>query len=154
MEELRYSSYKCGCVRGREGKYQGSKSLIWQVCGICNLRGSCDRANLTLSTEQGARTVDVIRIILHYAVDPNLLLRFDASQRRRLENSIRSLLFKLTELSDTPVDPSLLEAVREMGISKDQQQKIKSKLKTKSKPGPGSQFMNVEMKRGDWLCSK
>ncbi|XP_078441037.1 uncharacterized protein LOC144711017 [Wolffia australiana] len=123
------------------------------VCGSCSLRGACDRANAKLNNEEGARTVDVIRIILYYAVDPNLLLRFDASQRRSIEGSIRALLSKLTELSDTPVDTSLLEEVK-AAPPQDQPQKSKINSKSTLRSGSRGRSLDVEMKRGDWVCSK
>ncbi|CAA7400874.1 unnamed protein product [Spirodela intermedia] len=116
------------------------------VCGGCSLRGSCDRANLVLKDEEGARTVDIVRIILCYAADPSLLSRFEASRRGHLEGSIRSLLSKLSKLSDTPVDPALREATRKRPSQKEQPRR--------SKASENARSQNVEMKRGDWVCSK
>ncbi|CAA6664306.1 unnamed protein product [Spirodela intermedia] len=113
------------------------------VCGGCSLRGSCDRANLVLKDEEGARTVDIVRIILCYAADPSLLSRFEASRRGHLEGSIRSLLSKLSKLSDTPVDPALREATRKRPSQKEQPRR--------SKASENARSQNVEMKRGDWV---
>ncbi|XP_031492560.1 zinc finger protein VAR3, chloroplastic isoform X1 [Nymphaea colorata] len=108
-----------------------------EVCSSCNLRGSCDRAYI--NAEEGARTVDVVRILLNYAADPLLLSRDRSHEVVEIEASARRLLAKLTEMSNTPVDPALSKpAVK----PSPQQERQKSKMRQD----------NVEMQRGDWIC--
>ncbi|CAN6478535.1 unnamed protein product [Victoria cruziana] len=112
-----------------------------EVCSSCNLRGSCDRAYL--NAEEGARTVDVVRILLNYAADPRLFSGDKSREKAELEASARRLLTELTEMSNSPVDPALLNSA----VKPSHQQE---RPKTKSKIGQD----DVEMRRGDWICQK
>lgn len=114
------------------------------VCGVCILRGSCDRAYVILKDiESAARTVDIVRILLNYALDPVVDSNKKPSGAELVEASARKLLSELTELSDTTIDPDL--------------QKPAATVPRKAKP---VEFMerdpslNIEMKRGDWMCPK
>lgn len=117
-----------------------------QVCSGCNLRGSCDRAYVILKeSEATARTTDIVRILLFYALDPLVISGGQKSPGRELiEVSARKLLSELIDLSETAPDPELSKP-----IAKAPNQKKKS-----------LGFMddelsrNVEMKKGDWMCPK
>lgn len=80
-----------------------------QACGACNLRGSCDRAYVLLKDLEGdARTVDIVRLLLLYALDPLVASEGEKPPGRELiEASVRKLLLELIELSETPIDPKL-----------------------------------------------
>ncbi|CAI9113682.1 OLC1v1014331C1 [Oldenlandia corymbosa var. corymbosa] len=116
-----------------------------QVCSACVLRGSCDRANLTLNESEGAaRTADLVRLLLLYALDPLVINGGTKYEDRKLvEVSARNLLWELTALSETIPPPDVPEPP------------VKVTLKKKSvsfvRDGVSS---DVEMKRGDWVCSK
>ncbi|KAL2344109.1 hypothetical protein Fmac_005394 [Flemingia macrophylla] len=109
------------------------------VCSGCNLRSSCDRAYVILKDfETDARTVDVVRLLLFYALDPLVLSRGDKSPGREvIESSARKLLSQLIELSESSPTPA----------------------PARSKPTAPSVTTNqlskgVEMKKGDWMCPK
>ncbi|CAN1856415.1 Zinc finger protein VAR3, chloroplastic [Linum perenne] len=115
------------------------------VCGVCNLRGSCDRAYVILKdSEAEARTVDLIRILMFYALDP--LVISDGQRpagRENVEVAARKLLSEMVELSEKTADPApIVNPV----VSKKVERKVQIVHKGLSE--------NVEMKRGDWMCSK
>ncbi|EOA35132.1 hypothetical protein CARUB_v10020257mg [Capsella rubella] len=63
------------------------------VCGSCNLRGKCERAYAQAREDEGARTIDVMRILLTYGLDsisPSVENR--ACQTKLVEDSVRKLL--------------------------------------------------------------
>ncbi|KAI3910386.1 hypothetical protein MKX01_034780 [Papaver californicum] len=112
------------------------------VCSDCGLRGSCDRAYMILKdSEADARTVDIMRMLLVYALDPS---PEKPNGWEYVETSARKLLSELIELSETTLDPALLKPVvkptrkhegRELVVNLERRQ-------------------NIEMKKGDWMCSK
>ncbi|KAM7482932.1 hypothetical protein LguiB_007515 [Lonicera macranthoides] len=116
------------------------------VCGGCNLRGSCDKAYVVLKeSESAARTVDIVRILLLYALDPVVISGEEKPHGRELiEASARKLLSKLIELSDTAPSPDLPKPT-----SKDTHKKGKTLNFVDDE-----RTRDVEMKRGDWMCSK
>ncbi|XP_026386775.1 zinc finger protein VAR3, chloroplastic-like [Papaver somniferum] len=109
------------------------------VCSGCNLRGSCDRANMKQEdSEASAHTADVMRMLLMYALDPLVHSSEKPNGREYVEASARRLL---SELSEAPPDPSLTNS--------DVRPKRKSVNLNKSQ-----YYQNIEMKKGDWMCSK
>lgn len=106
------------------------------VCSACNLRSSCDRAYMILKdVEIDARTVDIVRILLFYALDPLVLSGGDKPPGREvIESSARKLLSQLIELSESFPAP------------------IHAPAPSCSKPNQLSK--DVEMKKGDWMCPK
>lgn len=118
------------------------------VCSSCSLRGSCDRAYVLLTeSESVARTVDVVRILLSFAVDPLVVsgeVENGALGRELIESSARRLLAALVELGETPVDPDLPKPA-----SVDHQRKKKPLDLSYN----GSS-QNNDMKPGDWVCTE
>ncbi|KAL3512173.1 hypothetical protein ACH5RR_024890 [Cinchona calisaya] len=116
------------------------------VCGACDLRGSCDRAYVTLKeSEAAARTVDIVRILLLYALDPLVIDGGVRSEGREIiEISARTLLCELTELSETVPAPDLPEPAVKVS-----QPKKKSLITVKD-----DDSRHVKMERGDWICSQ
>ncbi|MCL7031901.1 hypothetical protein MKW94_022450 [Papaver nudicaule] len=109
------------------------------VCSGCNLRGSCDRANMKLKDSEGAAgTVDVVRMLLTYALDPLVHSSEKPNGREYVEASARRLL---SELSEATLDPALPNS----------NVKPRRKLVDLKK---AQYYQNVEMKKGDWICSK
>ncbi|CAK9179254.1 unnamed protein product [Ilex paraguariensis] len=116
------------------------------VCSACNLRGSCDRAYVILKeTEASARTVDIVRILLLYALDPLVISGAEnPSSRGAIEASARKLILELIELSETSPDPELPKPAVKA-----------SQIKEKSLDSLVDDFSrDAEMKRGDWMCLK
>ncbi|XP_024006193.1 zinc finger protein VAR3, chloroplastic [Eutrema salsugineum] len=76
------------------------------VCGSCELRGSCDRAYVILKeTEADARTVDVMRLLLFNALDSVVISRGKIPPGRELvHESARRLLLELVEFSEKPLN--------------------------------------------------
>ncbi|KAH7549409.1 hypothetical protein JRO89_XS13G0028200 [Xanthoceras sorbifolium] len=116
------------------------------VCSACNLRGSCDRAYVTLKeNEAAARTVDIVRILLSYALDPLVVAGGEKPPgKETVEASARKLLSDLIKLSETAPDPSLPKPASKSPPKKEQTvNRLDDELS-----------QNVEMKRGDWMCPK
>ncbi|XP_073057130.1 zinc finger protein VAR3, chloroplastic [Primulina eburnea] len=106
------------------------------VCGSCNLRGSCDRAYILLDDSEAAPcTVDIVRMLIFYALDPLVISGEMKPQGRDIiEASAKKLLLELIDLGDTPMDPDISKPVA----------CDSSTEKTQS----------IEMKPGDWVCTK
>lgn len=116
-----------------------------QVCSSCLLRGSCDRAHvIPKESEAPAGTVDIVRILLAFALDSAVTTGEKSPSRKRIEESARKLLLELIELSETTPNPETPKP-----IAREQNQKKKSSRLADEKLSP-----DVELKRGDWMCPK
>lgn len=143
---------ECGCPNLFRKAVNSAKRLRayvkldeGDVCSACNLRGSCDRAYVITKDDERARTVDVVRILLSYATDQLTHAEGEKTQvREHVEASARKLLSELIELSATALDPSLPNPAVKMSDKTKEFQKVSNNDK--------QQY--VEMKRGDWICSK
>lgn len=111
-----------------------------QVCGACNLCGSCDRAYWILKESEGVgRTIDIVRVLLIYAFDSALLSAGAMPPGRELiEVSARQLLSELVELSETPVDPEHPTPVPEASPRKKQPVSLED-VETKRRDSTGLQ---------------
>ncbi|KAJ4762696.1 zinc finger (Ran-binding) family protein [Rhynchospora pubera] len=156
MQDLR-AVVECGCPSLFRKAVNSSKRLraFLQIdegdaCGVCKLRGSCDRAYVAPKDEQGsARTVDVIRVLLTYALEPGNLSGGESFVQANVQESARSLLAELIKLSDTMIDPFLPRPVfHNAPITKG---KAREPMTKSFRSGQSS---GVEMKIGDWLCPK
>ncbi|KAJ3697721.1 hypothetical protein LUZ61_001426 [Rhynchospora tenuis] len=157
MQDLR-AVVECGCPSLFRKAVNSSKRLraFLQIdegdaCGVCKLRDSCDRAYVAPTDEQGsARTVDVIRILLTYALEPSNLSGGESFVQTNVQESARSLLTELIKLSDTMIDPSLPRPVLHNAPST----KGKARGSQSKDFRKGGQSAGIEMKKGDWLCPK
>ncbi|KAL1553693.1 zinc finger protein VAR3, chloroplastic-like [Salvia divinorum] len=120
------------------------------VCSSCSLRGSCDRAYVLLTeTETAARTVDVVRMLMSFALDPLVVsgeVEDKPAGRELVESSARRLLSELVELSETPVDPDLPKPASVVHQKKKQLQFVDSSDSRSSK--------SIDLKPGDWVCTE
>ncbi|RZC58236.1 hypothetical protein C5167_005550 [Papaver somniferum] len=89
-------------------------------------------------SEASAHTADVMRMLLMCALDPIVHSSEKPNVREYVEASARRLL---SELSEAPPDPSLPNS--------DVKPKRKSVNLNKSQ-----YYQSIEMKKGDWMCSK
>jgi len=119
------------------------------VCSACKLRGSCDRAYVIENVNAQARTVDVMRILMSYAVDPALNSGgTNPYISEHVQESARKLLGELIKLSDTTIDPTLPKPEVQSTSKKEPSEKsVKVNIKS-------NHSQDVEMKKGDWICSK
>ncbi|OAY81086.1 Zinc finger protein VAR3, chloroplastic [Ananas comosus] len=111
------------------------------VCSSCDLRGSCDKAYVIPKEDEGARTVDVVRILMSYAPVP----RREESIKENVQESVRKLLSEIILLSDTTIDPSLPKPILDPPSQKAPSQRISKQ---------DDQSSGIEMKKGDWLCPR
>ncbi|KAK1264168.1 hypothetical protein QJS04_geneDACA021223 [Acorus gramineus] len=104
------------------------------------------RAYLIPKGEEGAHTIDIVRILLSYASDP-LVLSKEAkpSSVEHIEASARKLVSELIELSDRTPDQDLPKPVVKFSKANQHHQKLNDNHR---------QAQNVEMKKGDWTCLK
>ncbi|KAH6800801.1 hypothetical protein C2S52_001265 [Perilla frutescens var. hirtella] len=117
------------------------------ACSSCSLRRSCDRAYVLLTeSESGARTVDVVRILLSFALDPLVYGEVENKPpgRELYELSARRLLSMLVKLGETAPDPDLPKPA-----SVDHQRKKPSLNLSDSESSK-----IIDMKPGDWVCSE
>jgi len=122
---------------------------MFQVCGACNLRGSCDRAYVIENVDAQARTVDVMRILMSYAVDPALNSGgTNPSITEHVQDSARKLLGELIKLSDTTIDPTLPKPEVQSTSKKEPSEKSEKVIRK------SNHSRDIEMKKGDWICSK
>ncbi|XP_074271771.1 uncharacterized protein LOC141595697 isoform X2 [Silene latifolia] len=82
------------------------------VCDVCSLKGSCDQAYLKPNDSRLVQTVDVMRLLLFYAIHPTVV-----SGAVRLNNNeqvvssarrLLSMLMDLSEASKSPVSEEIL----------------------------------------------
>jgi hypothetical protein len=132
-------------------------SALIQACSVCKLRGSCDKAYVIPNAEEAARTVDVVRVLLTYAIDPTSLSG-ENPVAGGVQESARKLLSDLTMLCDTTIDPSLPKPVFQTSSKKESSTKVgrgtQSHAKSRVSAGNGRETAVTEMKKGDWLCPK
>uniref|UniRef100_A0A0E0KI26 RanBP2-type domain-containing protein n=1 Tax=Oryza punctata TaxID=4537 RepID=A0A0E0KI26_ORYPU len=147
---------ECGCPNIFRKPVNSAKRLreFLQIdegdaCSACKLRGSCDKAYVVPNAEDEARTVDVVRILLNYAIDPTSLSG-ENSVNGGVQESARKLLSELTMLSDTIIDPSIPKPVFQ--TSSKTKTFDKGIAKPKFSAGKGREPTETEMKKGDWLC--
>ncbi|MED6224229.1 hypothetical protein PIB30_081953 [Stylosanthes scabra] len=108
------------------------------VCSSCNLRGDCDRAFVKAREDQGGRTVDVMRIILTYGLDPITgSVDNKTCLSRNVKESVRILLKEIVEHS-TSYENHTSEVVTEQAHPYLQDKGDK----------------DVPVKQGDWVCPK
>ncbi|KAJ8430323.1 hypothetical protein Cgig2_015380 [Carnegiea gigantea] len=130
-----------------------------QVCSACCLRGSCDRAYVTLKeSEQDARTVDLVRLLLFYALDPLVISgALGSRQVDHVNSSARKLLRKLTDLSEAspalaPLQPSVKDSYQKKQIVPSKDAVMAQNIETNKGSKNAAMTQNVEMKKADWVC--
>uniref|UniRef100_A0A2K1Y8Y5 RanBP2-type domain-containing protein n=1 Tax=Populus trichocarpa TaxID=3694 RepID=A0A2K1Y8Y5_POPTR len=116
------------------------------ACSACIHRGCCDRAYVILkSNEAEGRTIDIVRVLMFHALDPLVISEGEKSPGSELiEASARKLLSELVELSETPHDPALPKRTPKTPDKKERVVNFTG----------GILRENVEMKKGDWICTK
>lgn len=96
-------------------------------------------------SEASARTVDVVRILLFYALDPLVVKGGEKPLGRYpIDASARKLISDLIKLSETAPSPSFPTP-----ISKSLNKKERAVDQFEDELSK-----DVEMKRGDWMCPK
>ncbi|KAK1318366.1 hypothetical protein QJS10_CPB04g00322 [Acorus calamus] len=118
------------------------------VCSSCNLRSSCERGYLVPRKEEEARTLDIMRILLTYGFDHinGTVQNKPIMKKKSVRTAIQKLLQEVVKLSAVPIDPSLPPPIIK-----------KPPPKVKQPPPPPRKRVgrdDIEMKKGDWLCTK
>ncbi|GAB2285298.1 hypothetical protein Dimus_019752 [Dionaea muscipula] len=119
------------------------------VCSACILRGSCDRAYLIFNqSEAVAGTLDIMRVLLSYALDPLVISDREKTHfRGQIESSTRRLLNEIVELSELTFDAA---QVPPQPVIKPPSSRMEKKVHVLD----NKQSYDLDMKRGDWMCPK
>ncbi|XP_076885320.1 uncharacterized protein LOC143534801 [Bidens hawaiensis] len=115
------------------------------VCSSCNVRGNCERAYMKAHENEGGHSVDVMRIVLTYALDHNKPI-----SNTKLEEAIRRLTKHMVESSNNKFHIDPLKRVPPANRSPTQQQEHQSTIPAFQERLPRSRD-HVQLK-GDWLC--
>ncbi|KAL7149523.1 hypothetical protein ABFS83_05G046600 [Erythranthe nasuta] len=112
------------------------------VCSSCVLRGDCDRAYVKARVDEGLRTVDVMRFLLTYGLDPIIgSVENKPCLNKRVKESVRTLLKQMVGIRVEGHDSKPLKVkTRELTPENDVDQE-RSRI-------------DVPMKQGDWICPK
>lgn len=113
------------------------------VCSSCNLRGDCERAFVKAREEEGGRTVDVMRIILTYGLEPIIgSVENKPCLTKMVEESVRRLLKEIVEHSTKEENSNLPDSgevvIRHVHSNHQHKGKIDDPM----------------VKQGDWICPK
>ncbi|KAK4754561.1 hypothetical protein SAY87_002665 [Trapa incisa] len=113
-----------------------------KTCSLCNLRGNCERAFVEAGEGEHGRTVDVMRILLTYGLDPIFSTMENKSCLNiRAKASVRNLLKQIVECSSKfPVS----------NLSKPKKAEDQSVLPNSLE----EDYTENKMKPGDWHCFK
>eukprot|EP00252_Welwitschia_mirabilis_P019291 TRINITY_DN4418_c0_g1_i2.p1 TRINITY_DN4418_c0_g1~~TRINITY_DN4418_c0_g1_i2.p1 ORF type:complete len:680 (+),score=101.57 TRINITY_DN4418_c0_g1_i2:120-2159(+) len=113
-----------------------------EVCSKCSIRHSCDRAFVKPREDDDVRTVDIMRILLTYGLDP--VLNVAENKTESVKESVCNLLREVVELSKTPVDPNFPKPMPK-------QPPMRRMPILPSSPRRHV-AVDVERKKGDWHC--
>ncbi|KAJ8555082.1 hypothetical protein K7X08_000017 [Anisodus acutangulus] len=103
------------------------------VCSFCILRGSCERAYVMAREDQGGRTVDVMRLLLTYGLDPITgAVENKPTLNKRVKESARKLLKEIVNFCSEEL---ICETQKSISVQEEGQ-------------------TNVLIKHGDWICPK
>ncbi|XP_030448048.1 uncharacterized protein LOC115670830 [Syzygium oleosum] len=154
---MRYLSKKhiqviaeCGCPSTDRKVVNSGKRLRahvgideGNVCSSCNLRGNCERAFVKAREDEGGRTVDAMRILLTYGLDPiSDTVENKPCLTRTVKESVRALLKQMAEYG-TNVLGSDLSKPTPAGDDRSWHSSSEEKG-----------HKDVPMKQGDWHCPK
>ncbi|KAL5568907.1 hypothetical protein UlMin_025482 [Ulmus minor] len=142
----------CGCPSLDRKVVNSGKRLRAHVaidegdtCSSCNLRGDCERAYVKAREDEGGRTVDVMRFLLTYGLDPiSGTVENKPCLNKMVKESVRRLLKEIVEYSNRILDSDPPKS------TKLEKALIWHDSSTSPEKGP----INVPMKQGDWLCPK
>ncbi|CAA0841415.1 Ran BP2/NZF zinc finger-like superfamily protein [Striga hermonthica] len=112
------------------------------VCSSCILRGECDRAYGKASEGEGGRTVDIMRLVLTYGLDPIVdSVENKPCLNKRVKESVRTLLKQMVE-------------IRVVGHDEEQPKTATRVWSQESDVHQQRTQFAGPMKHGDWICPK
>ncbi|XP_010043950.2 zinc finger protein VAR3, chloroplastic-like isoform X3 [Eucalyptus grandis] len=112
------------------------------VCSSCNLRGNCERAFVKAREDEGGHTVDVMRILLTYELDPiSDTVENKPCLTRTVKESVRALLKQMTEYGTDVLGSDSLKSTPAGDLSSHSSSEEKG-------------YKDVPMKQEDWYCPK
>ncbi|KAM7487775.1 hypothetical protein LguiB_025259 [Lonicera macranthoides] len=115
------------------------------VCSSCILRGNCERAYVKAREDEGGRTVDVMRFLLTYGLDPLTgLVDNKPCLIKTIRESVRRLLKEMVESGIEKLDTDPPKSISSKWNS--------SMQGNSTHQGPSQS--EIPMKQGDWICPK
>ncbi|XP_057777542.1 uncharacterized protein LOC130996056 [Salvia miltiorrhiza] len=115
------------------------------VCSSCILRGDCDRAYVKAREDEGGRTVDVMRFLLTYGLDPVIgSVENKPSLNKNVKESVRTLLKEIVYVKVDEHDHETPNTTTQDRIPSTQ----------KSGGNQEQSQTDVPLKQGDWICPK
>ncbi|KAF4355443.1 uncharacterized protein LOC115714361 [Cannabis sativa] len=113
------------------------------TCSSCNLRGHCERAYVKAREDEGGRTVDVMRFLLTYGLDPIAgTVENMPCLNKMVKESVRTLLKEMVEHS-----------MRSMNTNYPKLKTVEKFVPVEDPKIPQEKGrIHVPMKQGDWLC--
>ncbi|GAA0171058.1 hypothetical protein LIER_25184 [Lithospermum erythrorhizon] len=111
------------------------------VCGSCILRGNCERAFLRAPDCEGGRTVDVMRFLVAYGLDPLTgSVENMPTLKKVVKESAKILLKEMVEFSSETVDSQPINTAA-FGTKLNVQESSQGQT-------------DVQTKQSDWNCPK
>lgn len=115
------------------------------TCSSCILRGDCERAYVKAREDEGGRTVDVMRFVFAYGLDPVYCsVENKPCLNKMVKESVRKLLNEMMDLRAEECDAELPRV---------NTSKWDSSVKGNDVEQERS-HNQVPMKQGDWICPK
>lgn len=115
------------------------------MCSSCILRGDCDRAYVKAREDEGGRTVDVMRFLLTYGLDPVVgSVENKPSLNKNVKESVRTLLKEMVDIKVEEYNHEPPKATAEHCTSSTQENGSNQERSQ----------IDVPMKPGDWRCPK
>ncbi|XP_062110191.1 uncharacterized protein LOC133822011 [Humulus lupulus] len=141
---------RCGCPSLDRKVVNSGKRLRAYVgvdegdtCSSCNLRGDCERAYVKAREDEGGRTVDVMRFLLTYGLDPIAgTVENMPCLNKMVKESVRALLKEMVEYSTRSMNSNIRKP----------KSLEKFVLVEDPKIPEDKGRIHVPMKQGDWLC--
>lgn len=109
------------------------------------MRGDCERAYVKAREDEGGRTVDVMRFLLTYGLDPIAgTVENKPCLNKMVKESVRNLLKEMVDYSTRIMHTDLLKSTSSKKVVPVKDQSISQE----------KSHVNVPMKQGDWICPK
>ncbi|CAN6466033.1 unnamed protein product [Victoria cruziana] len=116
------------------------------VCSMCSLRGMCERAYVKAREDESGRTLDVMRILLAYGLDPLIgSVENKPCLAKTTKESVRRLMKQMVEFGTKEVHAEFTKPISAIATRKRERL-----MKHQISPARS----DLPMKQGDWICPK
>lgn len=113
---------------------------------MCSLRGMCERAYVKAREDESGRTLDVMRILLAYGLDPLIgSVENKPCLAKTTKESVRRLMKQMVEFGTKEVHAEFTKPISAIPTRKRERL-----MKHQISPARS----DLPMKQGDWICPK